>query len=490
MSRKSKMIRCCLIAVFLVFCVGKASLGAQNLKSTYVVILGYQIRNMEDTASLETILPGDTVLIKVHLLDPRNSVQEYDSIRAVIKEQNFVPIKAASELNGDVQIEKNGMALTLIFPVKFVGDSNQLSFEYSYTGSLSTLDKDNVKITIIQCKEEGLPGESDGQSDESELETDSETESLDESESESIPDPPLENGAGFTGGATDATSTNNEKVSRMSQFLVKAVDYGDTSVTAGMDFDCKITVMVTQGDESISNSLIALSLPYGISFADNTDRVYLGTLDAGKCYDVVFHLHVDESLSQKKATLKVHLTGSSSYSGISLEKEDDIEISTAPIEHLTINNLVLPDKINAAYDDGAGWLQFTLTNKGYAPVSDVKVSIEGESFSETDPFVIEELKESSSETVNLNLITNMEGTLEGNIFISYTNASGEFKQIREPIKVEAEYRKAEINHDIVINPELIQEKPLLPDWVWVIVTMGAIVGLAIFIKKFVFKLRE
>ena len=38
------------------------------------------------------------------------------------------------------------------------------------------------------------------------------------------------------------------------------------------------------------------------------------------------------------------------------------------------------------------------------------------------------------------------------------------------------YNKPEMNHNVVIDPEMIAQEPVVPDWVWVPVTFGAIAG--------------
>ena len=171
-------------------------------------------------------------------------------------------------------------------------------------------------------------------------------------------------------------------------------------------------------------------------------------------------------------------------------KKETVQINVTPVERLAISNLTLPETINAAYDDGGGQFGFTLTNKGYASVTNVEISIEGDAFESGSPYVIEELKASEGVGVNLNLVTQEEGELAGSIQISYVNDFGETKVFDEPIQVVAEYRKAEINHNITVNPGIIQEPPLVPDWVWVIVTLGAVLGFVVMIRKVIRFLRS
>lgn len=263
---------------------------------------------------------------------------------------------------------------------------------------------------------------------------------------------------------------------RTSYFALTDVSFGDGPVMAGQEFDCVLTVRATDGDENIEGAVVVLTLPYGLSFAGDSDRVFLGTLQAGKSYAAPFRLRVDEDVRQTVCTVKASFLGTSSHFGIPLETTEDFQVSVTPAERLETNGLVLPERINAAYDDGSGRLDFTLSNNGYVPVTEVTVAIRGTDFEEQEPFYIEEMEPNARENVSLNLVAAEEGSLEGALIISYTNVLGEKKELSTPIAVESQYLKPEMDHTVTIDPGMIQEAPLVPDWVWLPVTLGAIAG--------------
>ena len=529
MSRLKIWILCGMLCAGLVFSMENTGWGAQSNQSEYVVVLDYTLRNPEDTAGLDTLRPGDQALVKVHLIDPRLHTEGYGQVQARLHTKAFQPENEGTGLNGDAAIKKNGMGVTLSFPVRYLGGSDRFSFEYAYEGNLESLAKDRVEIVIAQCRTDLPPVDNDGDDGNGDSERPDESgngngseypdESGDGNSSEHpdesgngngsehpdesgngdgplSPDDPdmgnelLGDGTGGGIGGAGVPETGSEKLIRASQFAVGDVYYGDSPILAGTDFDCSITIMATQGDENIKNAIVSLSLPTGLSFVDDTDRVYLGTLKAGRSYTADFRLRADERIRNTVCTLTVGLSGVSSYYALPLDKKETVQINVTPVERLAISNLTLPETINAAYDDGGGQFGFTLTNKGYASVTNVEISIEGDAFESGSPYVIEELKASEGVGVNLNLVTQEEGELAGSIQISYVNDFGETKVFDEPIQVVAEYRKAEINHNITVNPGIIQEPPLVPDWVWVIVTLGAVLGFVVMIRKVIRFLRS
>lgn len=493
MSRLKIWILCGMLCAGLVFSMENTGWGAQSNQSEYVVVLDYTLRNPEDTAGLDTLRPGDQALVKVHLIDPRLHTDGYGQVQARLHTKAFQPENEGTGLNGDAAIKKNGMGVTLSFPVRYMGGSDRFSFEYAYEGNLESLAKDRVEIVIAQCRTDLPPVDNDGDDGNGDSERPDESGNGDGPLSPDDPDMGNEllgDGTGGGIGGAGVPETGSEKLIRASQFAVGDVYYGDSPILAGTDFDCSITIMATQGDENIKNAIVSLSLPTGLSFVDDTDRVYLGTLKAGRSYTADFRLRADERIRNTVCTLTVGLSGVSSYYALPLDKKETVQINVTPVERLAISNLTLPETINAAYDDGGGQFGFTLTNKGYAPVTDVEISIEGDAFESGSPYVIEELKASEGVGVNLNLVTQEEGELAGSIQISYVNDFGETKVFDEPIQVVAEYRKAEINHNITVNPGIIQEPPLVPDWVWVIVTLGAVLGFVVMIRKVIRFLRS
>ena len=270
---------------------------------------------------------------------------------------------------------------------------------------------------------------------------------------------------------------------RTSYFSVIDVSYGDGPVMAGTAFDCIVTVRVTDGDENIEGAVAVLELPYGLSFEDGNDRVFLGTLAPGTSYEASFRLRVDDNVRQTICNVSVQLSGTSSRFGIPLETKEGFQISVTPAERLKTEGLSLPEQINAAYDDGSGRLDFSLSNNGYVPVTEVEVFVRGDAFLVQEPFYIEEIQPSAKANVTLNLVTGEEGSHKGEIVISYLNVLGEKKEVAEPFVVEGIYHMPEFSHDIVIDPGMIKEVPAVPDWVWVPVTLGALVGAGLLYKK-------
>lgn len=177
------------------------------------------------------------------------------------------------------------------------------------------------------------------------------------------------------------------------------------------------------------------------------------------------------------------MTGISSYYGISLDKESDITLTLAAVEHLKISNLIIPQQINSAYDDGSGVTQFQLANKGRAEARDIRISIEGDSLKTSEAYLIELLEPSDSRMVNLNMIAKEDGELSGNIQITYKTVDGETKLLEIPIQVKAEYHKAEIDHSITIPSGIIKEEPMIPDWVWATIWVGAVIVIGLLVKR-------
>ena len=264
---------------------------------------------------------------------------------------------------------------------------------------------------------------------------------------------------------------------------ITGISYGDGPAEAGTDFECTVTVTVSDGDEAIENAVVSLTLPYGLTFAKPTDRVYLGTLQPGYSYNAVFLLHVDRDIRQSTATVEAYISGVSSLYGIPMEMREDVQIAVRRAERIEIRELVVPSEVNAAYDDGSGRISFTLANQGETDIKDIEITVTGEGFLPAKPVSIEGIPSLSEEAVTVSVMPEDEGDFEGTLCVSYTSDGGSRREIKEPVKIHAFYQQAGISHDVIIDPAVIQPEPVIPDWVWAAATFGAIVGLIIILRK-------
>ncbi len=240
---------------------------------------------------------------------------------------------------------------------------------------------------------------------------------------------------------------------------------------------------VSKGRENIENTVVNLELPYGLSFSTATDRVYLGTIKPGYSYNAVFLLHADEDIRQTVCTIDTYVSGISSIYGIPMEMRESVQIGIERAERIEIRDLVIPDQVNAAYDDGSRTISFLLENKGNTEIKDIEISAVGDGLLPGDFVTIDQLPSLAEESVILSITPEKEGEYEGNIVVCYTNEAGTRKELIEPVKIKAFYQRAEINHELTIVPGTIEEALLVPDWIWGIVTFSAIVGAVIILRK-------
>ena len=269
---------------------------------------------------------------------------------------------------------------------------------------------------------------------------------------------------------------------RTPQFVISYVDYGDEPVQAGEDFIYTVAVMLSDGDEAMENTVVTLELPFGLSFADGNDRVYLGTIKPGYTYHADFNLHAREDLDGREYTMTARVSGVGSYYGTYWEKEDKVSVAVTPIEQLTVGHISFPERINAAYDDGSGMVEVPLTNSGHVAVHNIEIQVEGEDFKEQDPCVVETLEPSQRENAVIELSTETEGELAGELSIRFERSDGTLWEETIPFNVEGVYQPLEVDHSVRISPSVMEEDPAVPDLVWLAATMGCVAGAVVLFK--------
>ena len=272
------------------------------------------------------------------------------------------------------------------------------------------------------------------------------------------------------------------EAARTPQFVVSYVDYGDEPVQAGKDFTYTVAVMLSDGDEAMENTVVCLELPFGLSFADGNDRVYLGTIQPGYIYHADFNLHAREDLDGREYTMTARMSGVGSYYGTYWEKEDKVSVAVTPIEQLTVGHISFPERINAAYNDGSGTVEVPLTNSGHVAIHNIEIRAEGENFKEQEPYVVETLEPSQRENAVIELSADTEGELSGELSISFEKSDGTLWEETIPFNVEGVYQPLEVDHSVRIHPSVMEEKGAVPDWVWLGATLGCVAGAVVLFK--------
>ncbi len=476
MSRCGKKIKVLFVLLLItaLLCMTSVVFGAESIHTKYVSVLGYEIRDLNDSSNWDALLPGNKVLIKVHLYDPRMIDQDYKGIIIEMDSKAFIPLvnnrPTISEWTSDMyRIEKNGMAVTIVFPVVYTGYSDQFVFDVSYDETLH-IPGDTVQINIGECKIDAALDYYDRLQSETKETVVEESDEENETVMETVEDIP-ENGGGY-GLVEDAY------VIRTSWLEIERAAYEGASVVAGENFDFEVTILATEGDENVNDIIVSLSLPKGISYADEIERYSIGTLVPGQSKSVKFSLCADTNTGQKELMFKINITGVSSYYGVPIEKTENVKINITRLPILEVADLIVPNQINYAYDDGSGRVSFILRNTGFAFAKNIRIFMESETL-EAEDITIELLESQKQENVVLNVIAKQEDFVDGVINIAYESEEGTKSIIKIPIESEGYYQMPQINHNVVINPSIVHEKSLISDWVWFIMSLGIMVCLII-----------
>ncbi|HIS47517.1 MAG TPA: hypothetical protein IAB46_08205 [Candidatus Scybalocola faecigallinarum] len=180
--------------------------------------------------------------------------------------------------------------------------------------------------------------------------------------------------------------------------------------------------------------------------------------------------------------MTVRMSGVGSYYGTYWEKEEKASVAVTPVEQLTVGNISFPERINAAYDDGSGMVEIPLTNSGHVAVHNIEIRVEGEDFTEQEPYVVETLEPSQRENAVIQLSSETEGALSGALVITFEKADGTLWEERVSFQTESVYQPLEVDHSVRIRPSVMEEAPTVPDWVWLTTTIGCVAGAVVLFK--------
>ena len=96
--------------------------------------------------------------------------------------------------------------------------------------------------------------------------------------------------------------------------VMRESSYGTETVTAGNPFTLSVTAYATAGDESLSDVIVSVTLPDGITLTGGSLSEYVGTMSAKSTRDVTFAVLPSASFTGGVANITVNMTGTGTES--------------------------------------------------------------------------------------------------------------------------------------------------------------------------------
>lgn len=268
-----------------------------------------------------------------------------------------------------------------------------------------------------------------------------------------------------------------DKDPKTPNLVMRQSSYGTDAVTAGNPFTLSVTAYATDGDESLSDVIVSVTLPDGITLTGGSLSSYVGTMSAKSTRDVSFAVLPSASFTGGVANITVNMTGTGTESGTAVTGTGTISVPISQPDRFEITTMELSDTI---YVGDTTSVTLNFVNKGKNPVANLEASISGENLGvDVSQQYIGNIAAGTENSVDFDLTPQQAGELSGTITLTYESSDGTTKTLTQDFS--GTVQEMPVYDDPgMIDPGIVEPEPTgMPVWGWLLIVVGVVVVVVI-----------
>ena len=268
----------------------------------------------------------------------------------------------------------------------------------------------------------------------------------------------------------DQTTTPN--------LLVRTSNYGD-AVTAGTPFTLSLGLYATDGNETLNDVIVSLTLPENISLNGGSLSNYVGSMAAKSMRDVTFSVLPAAGFTGTVADITVNMTAVGDITGKAVSSTTTISIPVSQPDRFEVGQLQLSSDTMMVGDTGSVTLSYV--NKGKNPIGNLEARLTGTNLGGESYQYLGNLNAGTEGSVDFDITPDAAGNISGIITLNYEDASGNPRTISKDFTATAE----EMNYDDAMpdyDPSMDEPQQTgMPVWGWVliVVCVGVVVAVVV-----------
>lgn len=268
----------------------------------------------------------------------------------------------------------------------------------------------------------------------------------------------------------DQTTTPN--------LLVRTSNYGD-AVTAGTPFTLSLGLYATDGNETLNDVIVSLTLPENISLNGGSLSNYVGSMAAKSMRDVTFSVLPAAGFTGTVADITVNMTAVGDITGKAVSSTTTISIPVSQPDRFEVGQLQLSSDTMMVGDTGSVTLSYV--NKGKNPIGNLEARLTGTNLGGESYQYLGNLNAGTEGSVDFDITPDAAGSISGIITLNYEDASGNPRTISKDFTATAE----EMNYDDAMpdyDPSMDEPQQTgMPVWGWVliVVCVGVVVAVVV-----------
>lgn len=260
--------------------------------------------------------------------------------------------------------------------------------------------------------------------------------------------------------------------------LVRTSSYGD-SVIAGSPFTLSLGLYATDGNESLNDVIVSLTLPENISLGGGSLSNYVGSMAAKSMQNITFSVLPAAGFTGTVADITVNMTGTGAISGKAVSSTTAISVPISQPDRFEVGQLQLSSESIMVGDTGSVTLSYV--NKGKNAIGNLEARLTGTNLGGENYQYLGNLNAGTEGSVDFDITPDAAGNISGVITLNYEDASGNPRTISKDFTATAE----EMNYDDYMpDSDSNMDEPQqtgMPVWGWVliVVCVGVVVAVIV-----------
>ena len=262
---------------------------------------------------------------------------------------------------------------------------------------------------------------------------------------------------------------------------------GAAAGTALAGNECTLTLdlLSTSGDEALTDLLVTLALPEGVTLASGNSTAYIGSMAAGSGTSVSFQLLPGANFTGGVATIGVSLSAVGKDTGVAVSSSTNVTVPVMQPERFELTNLEAPETM---YLGEEGYVSLTFVNKGKSSINNLSAEISGENIANPGQSqYLGNIAAGTENSVDFNVKASNAGTLKGTITLSYEDDQGNVKTMTKDFSCDVQEMPNNNDGMDDFDPGIVEpEKTGLPIWAKALIgvaVVAVIAGVVVFIRK-------
>lgn len=273
--------------------------------------------------------------------------------------------------------------------------------------------------------------------------------------------------------------------------IIRESSFGDApQVQAGAEFTLSLTVFTTSGTENLSDVLITLTLPQGVSLATGNLNTYIGEMGPEATRTVTYQILPSATFVDGVANIGVSMSGIGQNSGSPASGSTSVSVPVVQPERFEITNIEAPETMMMGEE---GYVSLTFVNKGKTPINNLSAEIRGDNLANPGQSqFLGNIAAGTENSVDFNVMAEQTGTINATIVLSYEDDAGNVKTLEKTFSCTVEempvYDDPGMMDPGMMDPSMGMEEPSggMPWWGWALILAavgGGAAAVVVVLKK-------